>query len=59
MNNPDHGSAPDSGSNKRPVREYPPFFERVVPIALGLLALAVLVVLLIIFGVALGLVPGS
>jgi len=40
-------------------RHYPPLYERIVPIALALIGLAIIVVLLIIFGVALGLVPGS
>ncbi len=40
-------------------RRYPPFYEKVVPIALGIIALIVVVLLLIILGVALGLFPGA
>ncbi len=40
-------------------RRYPPFYEKVVPIALGIIVLAVIVLLVIIFGVALGLFPGT
>ena len=39
-------------------RHYPPFYEKVVPIALGIIALIVVVLLLIILGVALGLFQG-
>ena len=42
-----------------PKRQYPPFFEKFVPIALGVICLFILVLLVIIFGVALGLFPGS
>jgi hypothetical protein len=42
-----------------PKRQYPPFYERIVPIALGIIALLIIVLLLIIFGVALGLFPGT
>jgi hypothetical protein len=38
-------------------RQYPAFYEKAVPIALGLIALAVVVLLLIIFAVALGWFP--
>ncbi len=40
-------------------RHYPPFYEKVVPIALAIIALIVVVLLLIILGVALGLFPGA
>ena len=40
------------------IRQYPPFYEKVVPIALGVIAIAIVVLLLIIVGVALGLFPG-
>ena len=39
-------------------RHYPPFYEKVVPIALAIIALIVIVLLLVILGVALGLFPG-
>lgn len=40
-------------------RRYPPFYEKAVPIALGIIATAILVVLLFIVCVALGLIPGT
>jgi hypothetical protein len=40
-------------------RHYPPLYEKVVPIALGIIALIVVVLLLVILGVALGLFPGA
>lgn len=46
-------------SKEKPKRQYPPFYEKIVPIALALIALAIIIVLLIIFGVVLGLFPGS
>jgi hypothetical protein len=49
----------DKDREQQPSREYPPLYERIVPIALALIALAIIVVLVIIFGVALGLFPGS
>jgi hypothetical protein len=42
-----------------PKRQYPPFYEKIVPIVLGIIALLIVVLLLIIFGVALGLFPGT
>ena len=45
-------------TNNKPKRRYPPIYEKIVPIALGLIALAIVVLLLIIVGVALGLFPG-
>jgi hypothetical protein len=49
----------DGNQKQQPNREYPPLYERIVPIAIVLIAAAVIVVLFIIFGVALGLFPGS
>ncbi len=40
-------------------RQYPPLYERAVPIALGIVAVAIVTLLLIIFVVALGLFPGA
>ena len=45
-------------SDQKPKRQYPYFYEKVVPIALGLIVLAIVVLLFIIVGVALGLFPG-
>jgi len=42
-----------------PKRHYPLLYERIVPIALGIIAVAIIVLLFIIAGVALGLFPGS
>ena len=49
----------ESENGQPPKREYPGFYERLVPIALGLIAVAILVILLIIFAVALGLFPAG
>ena len=43
----------------QPERQYPPFYERFVPIAMGIIAAIIIVLLLIIFSVALGLFPGT
>jgi hypothetical protein len=46
-----------SGNDKHgaPKRQYPAFYERFIPIALGIIILAILILLIVIFGVALGL----
>jgi len=49
----------DKDNDASPKRQYPPFYERIVPIALGIIALAIVVLLLIIVGVALGLFPSA
>ncbi len=49
----------DKKSRPSPKRQYPPFYEKVVPIALGVIAIATIILLLIIVGVALGLFPGG
>jgi hypothetical protein len=50
---------PDKNDRRaRPKRGYPPVYERAVPIALGIIGLFIIVLLIIIFGVALGLFPG-
>ena len=43
----------------RPKRQYPPLYERLVPIALGIIAVIVIILLLIIVSVALGVFPGA
>jgi len=50
-----------SEKNQRasPKRQYPPLYEKVVPIALGIIVVAIVVLLVIIASVALGLFPGS
>jgi hypothetical protein len=45
--------------NGSPERRYPRFYEKVVPIALGVVATAILILLLLIAAVALGLIPGG
>jgi len=40
-------------------RQYPPLYEKFVPIALVVIAIAILVILVIAVSVALGLFPGS
>ena len=42
-------------STKSSRRQYPPFFEKLVPIMLGVIGVLVVLLLVIIFGVALGL----
>ena len=42
-----------------PKRQYPPFFEKFVPIALGIIVVVIVILLVIIFSVALGLFPGA
>jgi len=45
---------------KKPAqRQYPPIYEKVVPIALVLIGLAVVVILVIILAVAFGIFPAS
>ena len=48
----------DKDNHTPPKRQYPPFYEKAVPIALGIIAIAIIVLLLIIIAVALGLFPG-
>jgi hypothetical protein len=45
--------------NVPPRRQYPPIYEKGVPIVLGLVVLAIVVVLIVILAVALGIFPGS
>jgi len=40
-------------------RQYPPFYEKAVPIALGLIVVAIIVLLAIVLVVVLGLFPGT
>jgi hypothetical protein len=50
------------GSNDkgtRPRRQYPPFWERVVPIALAVIAVLIAILLLAIIAAALGSFPGA
>jgi uncharacterized membrane protein YidH (DUF202 family) len=38
--------------------EYPPFWDKAVPIAVGLIVVIIVILLVVIVGVALGLFPG-
>ncbi|MEW6718715.1 MAG: hypothetical protein AB1345_14600 [Chloroflexota bacterium] len=49
----------DKDDSARPKRQYPPFYERVVPIVLGIIVIAIFVLLFLIVGVALGWFPGG
>ncbi|NOZ28910.1 MAG: hypothetical protein GXP39_12785 [Chloroflexi bacterium] len=40
-------------------RQYPPVYEKIVPIALGIIVVAIIVLLLIAISVILGIFPGS
>ena len=40
---------------EKPARRYPPIYEKIIPIALGLVALISLILLVVTIGVALGL----
>lgn len=40
-------------------RRYPPVYEKMVPIALTIVAILIVSLIVIIFGVALGLIPGT
>ncbi len=49
----------DEHETPRSKRQYPPLYERLVPIALGIIAAIIVILLLIIFSVALGFFPGA
>jgi hypothetical protein len=40
-------------------RQYPPVYEKIVPIALTVVVILIAALIVIIFGVALGLIPGA
>jgi hypothetical protein len=42
-----------------PKRQYPAFYEKAVPIALGLILVVIIVLLLIVFAVVFGLFPSA
>jgi hypothetical protein len=52
-------SEEDQDKHTQPKRQYPRFYEKVVPIALAFIIIAIIILLLIIIGVALGLFPGG
>jgi hypothetical protein len=47
----------DGGERRK--HEYPPFWDKIVPIALTIIAIIMVILLGIIVGVALGLFPGG
>lgn len=49
----------DQGDEGPRRREYPPVYEKLVPIALGIIAAIIVVLLLVVLAVMLGLLPGS
>jgi len=40
-------------------REYPPLYEKVIPITVGIIVFAIIILLLVIVGVVTGLLPGA
>lgn len=44
-------------NNPPPNRQYPPFYEKMIPIAIGIIVIAIVILLLIIIGVVTGLLP--
>jgi tetrahydromethanopterin S-methyltransferase subunit G len=53
--NPDMAEKSPSST---PKREYPKFFEKSIPIAIGILVVIIIGMLIFAFGVLLGLIPG-
>ena len=49
---------PEEDKATPPKREYPPLYEKVIPVALVIIVIVVVSLLLITIGVALGLFPG-
>ena len=52
-------SEEDQDKRTQPKRQYPRFYERVVPVALIIIVVAIIILLLLIVGVALGLFPSG
>lgn len=50
---------PSEGSGSPGGRQYPPAYERLVPIALGIIAVVIIVLLLIVLSVLVGIFPGG
>ena len=50
---------PTNDKRTPPRRRYPGLYERLIPIALGIIILAITVLVIVILGVALGLFPGA
>jgi hypothetical protein len=49
----------DEHKHTQSKRQYPPFYEKAVPIAIGIIVFVIIILLIIIVGVALGLFPGT
>jgi hypothetical protein len=47
----------DEGKSRK--HEYPPFWDKIVPVALTIIAIIMFLLLVVIVGVALGLFPGG
>jgi hypothetical protein len=50
---------PDRDNDATTQRRYPRVYEKIVPVALGLIAIAIILLLIVIFAVALGLFPAG
>jgi hypothetical protein len=46
-------------NNPPPKREYPPLYEKAIPIAVGMIVFIVILLLAIALGVVTGLIPGA
>jgi hypothetical protein len=44
--------------NKLPQRKYPEIYEKIIPIALGVIVVTIGIVLVIVFAIAFGFLPG-
>jgi hypothetical protein len=49
----------DKEGPPRPKRHYPPLYEKVIPIALGVVVVVIVVLLLVVGAVILGVFPGG
>ena len=47
------------GNDPKHKREYPPFYEKAVPIAMVIIVAAIVILLLVVLGVLLGLFPAG
>ena len=48
-----------NGNQSKNKRQYPPFWEKFVPIAIGIIVVIIIILIIIIFAVALGLFTNS
>jgi hypothetical protein len=46
-------------NNPPPKREYPPLYEKMIPIAVGIIVIAIVILILIIIGIVTRLIPGA